>query len=261
MDSTALTPPKAMSSSQEMKSFGDLTRNWSRAASSSAIIKTTSAPDLVDLIDNVMFKNCPYRQRTLSEGSGSSFMSLSPWDEKMMVEKFINEHETENKKLDPTATDNDTNNVSGVVVVKKARGRMMSYKDSALSLGANADPNVLEQRATPGSPVRIKRPLQMSPGTPSNASRRRNVNISPAGSPSLRLGPIRPQFKATNRPRNAQKKKIQTSKRGVGKNKLIQTKIQMFYNAFDPGIASEQDKNLVKEDVEISSDAGMEPDD
>ena len=259
MDSTALTPPKAMSSSQEMKSFCELTRNWTRAASSNAIIKTTSAPDLVDLVDNVMYKSCPYRQRTLSEGSGSSFMSLSPWDDKMMAEKFINEHEMENKKLDPTVTDN-TNDVSEVMVVKKARGQTMSYKNSALSLGANADPNVLKQKATPGSPVRIKRPLQTSPGTPSNASRRRNVNSSPAASPSLRLGPIRPQFKTMNRPKNVQKKKIQTSKRGVGKNKLIQTKIQMFYNAFDPGIASEQDKDSEKEDVEISSDAGMDPD-
>ena len=34
----------------------------------------------------------------------------------------------------------------------------------------------------------------------------------------------------------------------------------MFYNAFDPGIASEQDKDSEKEDVEISSDAGMDPD-
>ena len=239
LDNTALTPPRILNSSQELKSFADLTRNWTRAANGTSTRytrRTNSFPDLLALHENSLYKVFTVRvnnsagvvnrrQRTLSESSGFSQMDLSPWDDAQAFEQFMREHTQVKEKLktSPQMPDETCDKLRKIFTPPP------NARVSSLQLGVGASREILDQQATPGNCGSGKRRIcriKEEGIITTKRFRRNDLQKSPEGSPKLRG------------------KRHKKTGLAVGRKKdnLRQAKINKYFNKFDPGV----DLNVVE---------------
>ena len=281
LDTTALTPPKKMDSSEEMESFRKLTSNWSKAAiGSEIIIKTSSAPDITSLDDNSFFNMAKKKEHNLNErveisrnrslSVGDKALDLSPWSSYEIKEesndgqqKEKDGEENQNAAMEemnkPRSNIQPLNTAgNGTTRVMKILKRSSTRKvlnnltsdESKVIMGAGARSDVLNMCLTPGTSS--KRTLLK---TPNKRDTHESVDANEGcGSPELK----RPNIIERQKSGLSQGKNNKTKK--GGKKKMRKGTIYKYLSVHNPGntMRTEQkDQGMVADEVDQGNEVDL----
>ena len=181
LEVTSITPPKALSSSAEMRSFAALTHNW---------MAVDNISD--EVVEKLIIERAVPREM-VSEPKGKCPNSVQ--DEKVSAPEvstapetvqFTNEKTKVNGSKSVSVEGISSSNPLRKYLIGKRRGGISPSGNSVTKLGASASAEVLNLPVKPGTGT--KRNLQESPSNPSTPSRRRNTNTDQLASPALRKG-------------------------------------------------------------------------
>ena len=274
LDTTALTPPKKMDSSEEMESFIKLTTNWSRAAVAGDIImKTSSAPDVTSLNENSYYNMGRKKElsgngrllepRNRSLSMGDQALDLSPWSPYEVVSKDDTNNEPatvgdlkENKEDPGEVMNSPILNIQPHTLIKNESTRVkkipkrrferkmhieLSNAESKVFMGTGTGSEVLNMCLTPGTSH--KRTLQETTNKQDDTGPCTETDNDGCGSPDLK----KPNMLNLQRSGLSQGKNIK-NKRGGKKPKIIKETIYKYLSVCNPGNTIQNGKQDQKQD-------------
>ena len=178
LDSTALTPPKALSLSAEERGLFNKAVEVTNAAKRNGIIKkTNSDPEI-----NVMLEENVFKKKVLSVHHHDSM-------DREVTDEFYGRQRSKSINNDSMMKMEEK---IRVLVIDSSNNKEVARKvtESSVVFGKDASAEILESKGTPARNSAVKRALQWSPTTPVSPARRMSFSGLNQDNPGSRINQV-----------------------------------------------------------------------